>query len=188
MIPAIAIAVFACLGATAPLRAKETVVRLSWQEVRIVAAHAGFLSKVRVRTRVHGQQPIRGKLLEVTGTGLRIAIGSTERFLSRDRLHSFRLFPRKATHRRNRNIAAVAAAPVGFGTFLGTWAVACGAGACSESGGGAGALVIPAAFAVPYLIYRAAHKADRGSLLIVLEDRPQQELGSGSTPQQDRAP
>ena len=166
------VAVAVCLIVAVPLHARETVVHLSWHEVQVVVTQAAFLPRIRIWTKVHGQQPIRGQLLEVTGTGLRIARGKAETFLPRDRVHSFRLFPRKATQRRNRTVAAIAAVPVGFGTFLGTWALASKAGLVNESGGGAEALVIPAAFAVPYLIYWAAHKADRGSLLIVLEDRP----------------
>lgn len=171
-IVSVAVAVAVCLIVAVPLHAKETVVHLSWHEVQVVVTQAAFLPRIRIRTKVHGQQPIRGQLLEVTGAGLRIARGNAERFLPRDRIHSFRLFPRKATHRSNRTVAAIAVVPVGFGTLLGTWALASKAGLASESGGGVGALVVPAAFAVPYLIYRAARKADRGSLLIVLEDRP----------------
>lgn len=164
------ILVAALLGYSAgPAWSGEKVARLSWDEVSTATAHAEFFPKVRVQRRT-APDWIKARLLEVTDTGLRLAVKNRETFVGRGEIRSLRLFPRKAGHRRNREIAVIVAAPVAFGAMLGTWAVICSTGACSESGGGLGALSLPAGIAVPYLLYKRAWKADRGSVRIIVQE------------------
>lgn len=152
-----------------PAWSGEKVVRLRWDEVSTAIAHEDFFPKVRVQRRA-APDWIKARLLEVTDTGLRLAVKNRETFVGRSEIRSFRLFPRKASHRRNREIAVIAAAPVALGAMLGTWAVICSTRACSESGGGVGDLAFPAGIAVPYLLYKRAWKADRGSVRIIVQE------------------
>ena len=160
------IAFVICL--TVPASAKETVVRLNWDETRTVLTNDGFRPKIRVWRKADSSRPTKAKLLEATETGLRLARGKAERFMPKDAIRSIRLAPRKADRRKHGNLAAVVALPVAFGTMLGTWAISCSLLPCDESGGGAGMLAVPAGVAVPVLLYMRAWRADRGSLRIVL--------------------
>ena len=154
-----------------PLHAKEVVVRIGWDEARTTMSHASFFRKIRVWKKADTTRPVKGILLAATDAGLRLARGESEIFIESGEIHSLRLRPRKAGGHRNRYIAAVAAVPAAFGAMLGTWAVSCSVITCSESGGGAELLVIPAGVAVPVLLYKRAWKADRGSVLIILVEQ-----------------
>lgn len=153
---------------TVPVRAGEMVVRLAWADVRAVMAHADFREKIRI-SRKTDPDWINVRLLDVTDGGIRIALKNRETFVGRGDLRSFRLVPRRGQNFRNRGIAAIAAVPVGLGAMLGSWALICSGGSCSESGGGVGALAFPIGIAVPYVIYRLASKADRGAVEVIVE-------------------
>lgn len=162
-----------CLATTQPAFAKQVVMLSDWDEARSVMAHGDFLSKVRVWKKTGKQMQVKGRLLEVTSTGLRIALYRSETFIGQDELHWIRLVPRKGSSRRNRNLAAAFAAPAGIGACIVTYVFGCLAvGGCKESGPSAVGLVgiFGSMIAVPVALYRLGRRADRGSVLIVLRE------------------
>ena len=165
MIPAALL--LSLLASAEPAQSAELTIRLTWEEARVVTAHASFLPKIRIQQR-GSQDWTKARLIEVTDAGLRVTRKNRETFVGRADIQSFRLTPNKGQPYRKRTIAAIAAVPVGFGAVLGSWALICGTASCPESGGGKGNLAIPIGVAVPYLIYRQAAKADRGTVTILV--------------------
>ena len=92
--------------------------------------------------------------------------------IERTAIHSIRLVPRKARGHRNRVLALAGGVPAGLGAALGSWYIGCRvAGGCGEPPHPVGSAGFYAVLvAVPVLVYRFAARADRGALLIILNE------------------
>ena len=124
---------------------------------------------VRVRTVPDPGRTIRARLTAVTETGLTLLKGRNEISVRSEDVHSIRIFPVRTQNRKNRRIAAIFAVPIGIGTCLGTFVLtALTTGGIPEGGYGHGPSIgfMAAGVTVPYLVYRRAWNADRGSILI----------------------
>ena len=152
------------------LDAKTVVVKAGWKETRTTLAQPDFRLKLRIQLK--SNKKMKGIVTETTSSGLRLERNGSETFIQRTEIHSIRLVPRKASSHRNRVLALAGGIPAGLGVALGTWHVGCGvAGGCGEPPdpvGSAGFYAVLAA--VPVLLYKLAARADRGALLIILDE------------------
>ena len=157
-----------------PVSAKPVEVEMGWDDMRTAVNHSDFLPNARVRTGPDGSSQVKGRLGRITESGLTIVRNRRPTFFDRDEVHSVRLVPRKASTRRHRQAAAIAAPLIGAGACSGFLVLTCWtANACMEGLSSpprlafhVGALMI----GVPYLVYRLAKRADRGSIVIVLQN------------------
>ena len=170
----------ALLLAVPAASAKTVSVEVPWEKARTIIAEGDFLPKIWVE--LHSSERLKGKLIEATGTGLRLVrlryetkiakSGSgrrqsarrferqdTETLIERKEIRTIRLRPRKATRYKYRllgllgAISAVAISAVAipggfFGGYLG------------------GVLAWP----VSYWFNKLGARADRGTVLIVLDE------------------
>ena len=116
---------------------------------------------------------MKGHVSGTTAAGLTLERNGTVTLIERTAIHSIRLVPRKARgHHRHRVLALAGGVPSGLGAALGSWYIGCNvAGGCGEPShpvGSAGFYAV--VVAVPVLLYRFAARADRGALLIVLDE------------------
>lgn len=160
------------LVAVPQARSGTTEVRLDWDGVRTIVDHVAPRPNVRERTVANPGQVIRARLTAVTETGLALSKGRNEISVLSEDVLSIRIFPARTRNRRNRRIAAIFAVPIGIGTFVGTTLLtALTTGGIPEGGYGHGPSIgfLAAGVAVPYLVYKKARSADRGSILIILD-------------------
>lgn len=156
-----------------PAQAEKVVVRLRWDEARTMLSHGQFRAKVRVWHRTDPSRPLRGKLLGMTETGIRLARNGAETLIERAAVESIRVVPTKGRPRGHRTAAIFAGVPAGIGASLATLYLGCVAvGGCGEGGlsdrdGAVG--IIGAGIALPVWIYMRARGADRGSILLVVQ-------------------
>ena len=157
----------------APCLAAPDEFRLQWDEMRAAVERANPQSHVRVWIGANGKRRIKARLTGITDEGLSLEKGTKPISVSRDQVHSMKFFPAKVKRRRYRNIAAIMAAPVGFGVFLGSLVVtAFATGGIPEGGYGWGPFLgwTGAGIAVPYIVYDRARVADhRNAVRIVLQ-------------------
>ncbi len=149
---------------------REIVVELGWEDLRTVVDHTEFLSRTSVWTGTDGRHRARGRLVRISADGVTIARKRSLRLIGREDVHSMRLVPRKPGTTRNRTVAAILAAPIGVGTLMGMIMLTCATiDACMDTMesheliGNLGVAVV-----VPYLVYRHARNADRGTIRFVL--------------------
>ena len=123
----------------------------------------------KIRVELHSSERLRGKLIEATGTGLRLVRRGTETSIAREEIRTIRLRPRKTTRYKNRLLGLLIGIPAGFGAgfFLGVFA----SGYDLDRWGRASDTAFFAALiAVPYWFYKLGARADRGAVLIVLDE------------------
>ncbi len=165
-----------------PLGAAPLKLRLGWDDLRAVAAHAELSPRVVVLVNPvgKGKERYARRLRSITDRGIRLGKSSDKaRFLPRESIKAVRLTPRKGEkfpgHRYSYRIGAVAVAvPFWLLTYVATYLFVPGfpdEGAIFDLGSG-GAAAIPATAAV-LGIYRASWLADRraGSIWIEVDHR-----------------
>ena len=152
------------------LDAKTVVVKAGWKETRTTLAQPDFRLKLQIQLK--SNRKMKGIVTGTTGAGLRLERNGSETFIQRTEIHSIRLVPRKASSHRNRVLALAGGVPAGLGVALGAWHVGCAvAGGCGEPSDPVGSAGFYAVLvAVPVLLYKLAARADRGALLIILDD------------------
>ena len=183
----------ALLLAVPAASAKAVSVEVPWEKARTIIAEGDFRPKIRVE--LHSSERLKGKLIEATGTGLRLVrlryetkiakSGSgrrqsarrferqdTETLIERKEIRTIRLRPRKTTRNKYRLLGLLAGIPAGFfGGFVGG-VLACGgdieSSRCKDAAFITG--FIATAIAVPYGFYKLGARADRGTVLIVLDE------------------
>ena len=159
------------LAISLPASASTLEIRLNWEEVRTVLAHASVRPRVRVRTTDLPDRAIRARLTGITGKGLTLWRGREQVAVLREDVASVRVFPARTHIRRNRAIAVILAVPIGIGAYVGTIVLAAvSTGGIPEGGYKIGPSLgfIAAGAAVPLLVYRKARNMDRGSILIAV--------------------
>ena len=183
----------ALLLAVPAASAKTVSVEVPWEKARTIIAEGDFRPKIRVE--LQSSERLKGKLIEATGTGLRLVrlryetkiakSGSpsgrrqsarrferqdTETLIERKEIRTIQLRPRKTTRYKYRLLGLLGGIPAGFfgGFFFG--AVASG-GDIDRWGRASDTAFFAALIAVPYWFYKLGARADRGAVLIVLDER-----------------
>lgn len=163
----------ALLLAVFPISAGSAPIALEWGDFRRVADHVRHRERVTVRTGPEGRERIRGKLVEISDSGITVAKrGPSPRqhvWIERERVRSVRLSPKKGNPVKWRALAGVAAFPL--------WIVGMTFG-LSIPGGipegrwynnrhtGQGVIF---GFGLPIAVYALAQRADRRKGAIVIE-------------------
>ena len=193
--PALLAALLAVLAASA----KTVSVEVPWEKARTIIAEGDFRPKIRVE--LHSSERLKGKLIEATGTGLRLVrlryekkiakSGSPsgrrqsarrferqdpETLIERKEIRTIRLRPRKTTRYKYRLIGLLAGIPAGFVVGYAGGVLACGGEAnssirCRNSTAGTTVVFIAALIAAPYWFYKLGARADRRRVLIVLDEQ-----------------
>ena len=186
----LALLLAAALLAVPAASAKTVSVEVPWEKARTIIAEGDFRPKIRVE--LHSSERLKGKLIEATGTGLRLVrlryetkiakSGSgrrqaarrferqdTETLIERKEIRTIQLRPRKTTRYKYRLLGLLGGIPAGFfgGFFFG--AVASG-GDIDRWGRASDTAFFAALIAVPYWFYKLGARADRGAVLIVLDE------------------
>ena len=149
-------------------RAKTVVVRADWEKARTLLDQGDF--RPRVRVELQSAERVKGKLIEATGAGLRLEQRRSETLIAREDIRTIRLAPRKATRRTNRIIATVAGIPAGALSGLGATLLCCGFEASPGPAWLQWPVLIGVWIAVQAGLYHLGARADRGAVLIVLDE------------------
>ena len=161
--------VAALLLAVPAASAKTVSVEVPWGKARTMLAQGDYRPKIRVE--LHSSERLKGKLAGTTDTGLRLKSRGTETSIAREDIRTIRLRPRKTTRNKYRRLGLLAGIPAGYGTgILVAKTTICG-GNLGECGVAAGYTVIIATLIpVSYWFYQRGARADRGTVLIVLDE------------------
>ena len=151
---------------------KPVVVEAGWDDLRTAIGNTDFLPTVRVFTGADGETRIKARIGRITDSGLVLTKNGKPLSIDRSEVHSIRLVPRKATTRKHRQAAAIGAAPVAIGASYGFLGLSCGVwNRCFDPPLAPMILQMAAvAVAAPYLVYRLARRADRGSVIFELKN------------------
>ena len=148
--------------------AKTVVVRAGWEEARAMLAGGEYRPKVRVE--LQSSERVKGEFIEATGAGLRLAGKGYETRFAREDIRAIRLAPRKADRFTNRLLGLLAGIPAGFGAgYFAALATDC-RGDVDRCTSGSYAILVGALIAVPYGFYKLGARADRGAVLVVLDE------------------
>ena len=187
----LALLLAAALLAVPAASAKTVSVEVPWEKARTIIAEGDFRPKIRVE--LQSSERLKGKLAGTTDAGLRLMrlryetkiakSGSgrrqsarrferqdTETLIERKEIRTIRLRPRKTTRYKYRLLGLLGGIPAGFfgGFFFG--AVASG-GDIDRWGRASDTAFIATLIAVPYWFYQRGARADRGTVLIVLDEQ-----------------
>ena len=164
------VAIIASSYGPTPLDAKTVVARARWKETRALLAQPDYRPSLQIQLK--SNKKMKGTVSGTTAAGLKLKRRGSETFIERTQVHSIKLVPRKASGHRNRILALVGGVPAGLGAGLGVWRVGCAAvGGCGDPANPIGAAGFYAVLvAVPVIVYRIAARADRGALLIILDE------------------
>ena len=148
--------------------AKTVVVRAGWEEARAMLTGGEYRRKIRVE--LQSSEQMKGEFIEATGAGLRLEQRRSETLIAREDIRTIRLAPRKATRRTNRIIATVAGIPAGALSGLGATLLCCGFEASPGPAWLQWPVLIGVWIAVQAGLYHLGARADRGAVLIVLDE------------------
>ena len=164
------VAIIACSYGPIPLDAKTIVARASWKETRVLLTQRSYRPSLQIQLK--SNKKMKGTVSGTTAVGLKLKRKGAETFIERAQIRSIKLVPRKASGRRNRILALVGGVPAGLGAGLAVWRIGCAVvGGCGEPPNAIGAAAFYAVLvAVPVMVYRFAARADRGALLIILDE------------------
>ena len=168
-IPLLVAIIVSSYGPT-PLDAKTVVARARWKETRALLTQPDYRPSLQIQLK--SSTNMKGTVSGTTTAGLKLKRKGSETFIERTQIRSIKLVPRKASGHRNRILALVGGVPAGLGAGLGVWRVGCAAvGGCGDPPNPIGAAGFYAVLvAVPVIVYRIAARADRGALLIILDE------------------
>ena len=175
----LALLLVASLLAVPAASAKAVSVEVPWGKARTMLAQGDYRPKIRVE--LHSSERLKGKLAGTTDAGLRLKSRGTETSIAREEIRTIRLRPRKTARTKNRWLGLLAGIPAGYGTgILVAKTTICG-GNLGECGVTAGYTVIIATLiAVSYWFYQLGARADRGAVLIVLDESAPDSSRDGS--------
>ena len=175
----LALLLVAALLAVPAASAKTVSVEVPWEKARTIIAEGDFLPKIWVE--LQSSERLKGKLAGTTDAGLRLKSRGTETSIAREEIRTIRLVPRKTARTKNRWLGLLAGIPAGYGAgILVAKTTICG-GNLGECGVTAGYTVIIATLiAVSYWFYQRGARADRGAVLIVLDERAPDSSRDGS--------
>ena len=168
-IPFLVAIIASCYGPT-PLDAKTVVVRARWKATGALLAQPSYRPSLQIQLK--SNKMMKGTVSGTTTAGLTLKRKGSETFIERTQIRSIKLVPRKPSGRRNRILALVGGIPAGLVAGLGVWRIGCAvAGGCGKPPDPTGAAGFYAILvAVPVMVYRFAARADRGALLIILDE------------------
>ncbi len=157
--------------------AKTVSVEVPWEKARTIIAEGDYRPKIRVE--LHSAKRLKGKLAGTSDADLRLKHRGTETSIAREEIRTIRLRPRKTTRYKYRLLGLLGGIPAGFfgGFFFG--AVASG-GDIDRWGRASDTAFFAALIAVPYWFYKLGARADRGTVLIVLDESAPDSSRDGS--------
>ena len=188
----------ALLLAVPAASAKTVSVEVPWEKARTIIAEGDFRPKIRVE--LQSSERLKGKLVGTTDAGLRLVrlryetkiakSGSGRRqsarrferqdpetLIERKEIRTIRLRPRKTTRYKYRLIGVLAGIPAGFVVGYAGGVLACGGESanssirCRNSSAVTTVAFIAALIAAPYWFYKLGARADRRTVLIVLDEQ-----------------
>ena len=164
------VAIIASSYGPTTLDAKTVVARAGWKETCALLAQPDYRPSLQVQLK--SNKKMKGTISGTTTAGLKLNRKGAETLVERTQIHSIKLVPRKPSGRRNRILALVGGIPAGLVAGLGVWRIGCAVvGGCGKPPDPAGAAGFYAILvAVPVMVYRFAARADRGALLIILDE------------------
>lgn len=164
------VAIVASACSPVPLDARTVVARASWNATGAMLAQPGYRPSLQIQLKSNKKR--KGTLSGTNTAGLTLKRKGAETFIERAQIRSIKLVPRKPSGRRNRILALVGGIPAGLGAGLGVWRIGCAVvGGCGKPPNPIGAAGFYAVLvAVPFMVYRFAARADRGALLIILDE------------------
>ena len=197
----LALLLVAALLAVPAASAKTVSVEVPWEKARTIIAEGDFRPKIRVE--LHSSERLKGKLIEATGTGLRLGrlryetkiakSGSgrrqsarrferqdTETLIERKEIRTIRLRPRKTTRYKYRLLGLLGGIPAGFGAGAFSSLACCLHDGASASEALGAVVFFGVLIAVPYWFYKLGARADRGAVLIVLDESAPDSSRDGS--------
>ena len=148
--------------------AKTVVVRADWEKARTLLDQGDFRPKIWVE--LQSSERMKGKLAGTSDADLRLKHQGTETSIAWEDIRTIRLAPRKATRRTNRIIATVAGIPAGALSGLGATLLCCGFEASPGPAWLQWPVLIGVWIAVQAGLYHLGARADRGAVLIVLDE------------------
>ena len=158
----LALLLAAALLAVPAASAKTVSVEVPWEKARTIIAEGDFRPKIRVE--LHSSERLKGKLVGTTDAGLRLMRLRYETKIAKSGSG------RRQSRYKYRLLGLLGGIPAGFfgGFFFG--AVASG-GDIDRWGRASDTAFFAALIAVPYWFYKLGARADRGAVLIVLDER-----------------
>ena len=153
----------AVLLVTPAASAKTVSVEVPWEKARTIIAEGDFRPKIRVE--LQSSERLKGKLAGTTDAGLRLKSRGTETSIAREEVRTIRLVPRKATGYKYRLLGWMGG--IAAGVLLGLL----------PGGGYVNGLF---AFPVAYWFNVLGWRADRGTVLIVLDESAPDSSRDGS--------
>ena len=159
----IAMAILAGLLAAPDCLSKTITLSVDWDQARAIWEHGDFRQSVKVR--LQSARQVRGTLVGITDSGLRIQKGQTATVIPRNQIHMIRLVPRRASTWNKRLLAIAGGIPVGLGAAYGGGAICGDIDADSTCNKTVPYLTWGVA---QYLLFRLGAKADRGALILLL--------------------
>ena len=152
------------------LDAKTITVKAGWKETSAMLAQPDYRPTLQIQLK--SNKKMKGYMSGTTAAGIKFERKGAETLIEQTEIYSIKLVPRKASGRRNRALALVGGVPAGLGAGLGAWHIGCAVvGGCGEPPNPVGAAGFYAVLvAVPVMLYRLATRADRGALLIILDE------------------
>lgn len=161
--------------------AKKATVRASWDEATSIHESGDFTPSVQVF--LQSSERLQGRLAGMTPSGLRLQRKGSETVIARNDVRAIRFVSRKKAGRRNRLIALVAGVPAGF--FGGAAVAARVSNICCDVRklGPTELIMYGTRGGIQYALYKLGARADRGVLLVVLDESGTETSGSDRIPQ-----
>lgn len=161
--------------------AKKATVRASWDEAASIHESGDFTPGVQVFLK--SSERLQGRLAGMTPSGLRLQRKGSETVIARNDVRAIRFVSRKKAGRRNRVLALAAGVPAGF--FAGAGVAAGVSNICCDLRKlGPTELIMYGTWAgIQYALYKIGARADRGVLLVVLDESGTEASGSDRSPQ-----
>ena len=153
----------ALLLAVPAATAETVVVQAGWEKLGLCWAQGDYRPKIRVE--LQSSERLKGKLIEATGTGLRLVRHETETSIAREEIRTIGSDPQDDPL-QERLLGLLIGIPAGFGAGFFFGAVASG-GDIDRWGRASDTAFIATLIAVPYWFYKLGARADRRTVLIV---------------------
>ena len=205
----LALLLVAALLAVPAASAKTVSVEVPWEKARTIIAEGDFRPKIRVelqsserlkgklieatgmglrlvRLRYETKIAKSGSPSGRRQSARRFERQDPETLITRKEIRTIRLRPRKTTRYKYRLIGVLAGIPAGFVVGYAGGVLACGGESanssirCRNSTAGTTVAFIAALIAAPYWFYKLGALADRGTVLIVLDERAPDSSRDGS--------
>lgn len=162
MLSCFIIAVSSCSGAV--------TVEASWDTARAILSQEGVRKKIHLR--LNSSEKVKGRVVLTTSESIHVS-GKDNEIHNVNEIHSIRVFPLVARKKIYRTLSVIGGVPAGIGAGIITAELCCDIVSGDGGESNFGEVVFFATWAgVQAILYRIGSRFDRGSIDIVLTDRP----------------